>query len=208
MRTFATVLASLVVAGAAHAAPLNTTFNINLWFGTNPNPGDSTDPSQQALPTNTLTSTGTLINATYTGPLDFNIADQAHNFLDEFIPGIGLPHQLISSAPFADTTVFEFTWVQPTTSGGTVSHDDGVSLFDITTNSGNLIPGNSAPTALDVTTLPTLIAGDNYELWYVEANGAPSVLTLNLTSVPEPGALGVLGLGLVGLGFFVRRRAG
>jgi len=202
-------MVGLVVAGAAHAAPLNTTFNINLWSGMNPNPGDSTDPSQQALPTNTLTSTGTLINATYTGPLDFNVASQSDNYLDQFIPGAGLPHQLISSAPFADTTVFEFTWVQPTTSGGVVSHDDGVSLFDITTSSGNLIPGNSAPTNLDMTTLPTLIAGHNYELWYVEANGAPSVLTLDQgTAVAEPGVLGVLGVGLLGLGFVARRRVG
>ncbi len=69
MKALSILAASLLLASAAHAAPLNTTFNINLWFGANPNPGNGTDPSQQALPTNTLTSTGTLINATYTGPL-------------------------------------------------------------------------------------------------------------------------------------------
>lgn len=43
--------------------------------------------------------------------------------------------------------------------GGRFTHDDGVSLFDITTSNGNLIPGSSTPTCLDMATLPTLIAG-------------------------------------------------
>lgn len=204
----ASILAAGGLAGAAQADPVNLTgVTINVYHGANPNPGVSTDPTQQALPANGLPFQGLY---TYSGPINFSDTSQATDYEDNFISGIGLPHVQMSEGPFALSTLFEFTFTLTSNLvGATVTHDDGISFYDVTTLSGNLIPGNSGPTVATTTALPTLMAGDIYQLWYIADNGAPSVLKLDAPAgVPEPSTWAMLftGFGVVGYALRGRRR--
>lgn len=113
----------------------------------------------------------------------------------------------MSSPTFNGASLFEFSFtLAADLSGAVLTHDDGVSLFNITTSSGNLIPGNAGPTVATATALPTLTAGQTYQLWYVAANGAPSVLRLEATpAIPEPATWMLLLVGFGAVGVAARR---
>ena len=49
--------------------------------------------------------------------------------------------------------------------------------------------------------------GQNFSLVYGEDDGAPAVLTSNLTAVPEPRTWAMMLVGFVGLGLAARRRS-
>jgi hypothetical protein len=205
------VLGSVLVvclAGAAHASPVSLSTNFNVWHGNNPNPGVSTDPTQQADPANPLSSQTFIGFFSFSGPINFSNTSQATDLMSNFIPGVGLPAVQMSAPPYDVTSLFEFTFVLPVgVTIDSITHDDGISLFDLTTNSANLIPGNEGPTTAVTTLLPALTAGDNYEVWYVAANGAPSILSFNGSSaVPEPATWAMLILGFAGLGYAGYRR--
>ena len=91
---------------------------------------------------------------------------------------------------------------------GTIRHDDGASLY--IDNDATKIFG-SAPETSAITTSFVLPSGShNFDLYYVEGNGAPSVLNINFPSsvvpTPEPAAIALFGIGLLGLGLARRRR--
>ncbi|MBU3078057.1 PEPxxWA-CTERM sorting domain-containing protein [Sphingomonas sp. XMGL2] len=137
---------------------------------------------------------------------------QATDLMSNFIPGVGLPADQMSTPTFDAVTLFAFNFTFATNLvGASITHDDGISLFDITTSSGNLISGNEGPTVAATTMLPTLEAGHIYQLWYIAANGAPSILRFDdgTPAVPEPAtwAMLVLGFGVIGV-TARRRRAG
>lgn len=199
---------ALCAASAAHAGPVSLSTNFNVWQGNSPSLGNPADPTQQALPSNPVTSQNFVGFFSYSGPINFSDTSQATDLMSNFIPGVGLPPLQMSAPPFDLVSLFEFTFVLPVgVNIASITHDDGISLFDITTNSANLIPGNEGPTPATTTLLPPLTAGDNYELWYAATNGAPSILIFNsAAAVPEPASWALLAVGFGAVGFAARRR--
>jgi hypothetical protein len=76
----------------------------------------------------------------------------------------------------------------------TITHDDGVSVFQ---NGNQVGPTVSGPTSA-VTDVVTLTATADTVLWYSRQNGTPSILQVT-TNVPEPATLSVLGVAIVAL---------
>ena len=93
------------------------------------------------------------------------------------------------------------TYSAPVPLAGTISHDDGASVYV----NGVNVYSHPAETAV-ITGNFVLPSGNNNNLalYYVEANGSPSVL--NVSAVPEPATWAMMILGFFGLGFMGYRR--
>ena len=200
------VLGVVGAIGPANAATLNWT-SVNAWQGATPGQNASS-VNQQALPTATAGLTLTLTSFAG-GPINFALPAGGTNNIPGFFATAGTTlsatdcpsacqTNVLSTGGFANVTIMEFTFTDTSTEMFSVQHDDGVSLFDITTSSGNLLPGASAPTTLHTDSV--LIQPGTYQLWYAEVNGLPATLQATSTPVvPLPGALPLFASGLVGL---------
>jgi hypothetical protein len=206
-------LVGLSVAPAS-AAFLTGTFDVTIWNGP-PNGVDSNNLAT-AIPTGVADA-----HFTYTGPLSWvdiepqnttpagNLASSFLNFAN--ISGYTSPNGTLATlADFAALslsikgnaydTFFLITGTYHG-AGGSITHDDGVRL---TLNGVTVVnsPGQTVAVTQNFAN-PSGNATVPMELWYVSANGAPSVL--QVTAVPEPATWAMMILGFLGIGFIAYR---
>ncbi len=212
-------------APAARADALYGTLQVYVWTGT----GVTDTATLAAVPGNIATATASF---NYNGPLNFvnNSPNGSPNTFADFFNSNGLTNYAnnisafnsstdtfsqflsttMSTPGFQDNTYMAFVGTYTTSSPAmvTVSHDDGASLYYLDTLGNVATSFESGGPTSDITSTGTLPTGSNvpFALVYVESNGAPADLTVTgLSPVPEPGTIGLMALGLIGLGVLMHR---
>jgi len=179
------------------------------------------DPREQANQANPLIADANKLGSgTYTGNINFleNTTNTIGAFLASATPagtlsaGLLTPavqNAVLSTAPFAVTTVLVIKGTTADILAGTITHDDGMSLYN-GPGFSNLVAGSAAPTVA----IPTSFSGltGDWELIYVEANGLPADLIFDVTRdeasppTPLPAAVWLMGSVLAGAAGFGRWR--
>jgi hypothetical protein len=206
-------LIATLVAGAAQAATLTGTFNITAY--NYDSQGNNANSYASAAVLSTIGSRANLVSDsfTYTGALSFGTPAQQTvgawlgtgggtvTGLDATLAG-----RQLSSGHYRSTTFFVITAAFVDGFNATITHDDGISVFD----DGVAIRTRPAPTTA-VNTVANGFNGGAWSLYYVAANGNPSILVVDAdrqpTPVPVPAALPLLAAGLGAFAFFRRRAA-
>lgn len=194
-------IAMIVPAATAHAAILTGIFSVNVFQG--PGNGNGADPNNQANLANPLLGGSALYSGFYTGAINFNDGG-VNNILHFLMSGGGALsgstaalNTTLSTGGYGITTIFDIRWASPNRLAGSVTHDDGMTLY----LNGGTVASSAPPTVAISTPFGLTATSGNYRLIYAAANGLPEVLSMNITQsvpdVPEPASLLLLGLGLV-----------
>ena len=154
------LMALVLVFGAASADAqepplLNGTFTIKVYWGQGG--GNGNNAQVQALESNPLITGEPLATVTYVGSLNFRIGADGLDTIGAFFASgtrtsiSGLDEttaaRIMSTPPFANTTVLDITFNSGAISDGNTRHDDGIGLYV----NGSLVTPTSAaaPTARD-----------------------------------------------------------
>ncbi len=139
---------------------------------------------------------GTINAATYVGSGNFGTGnDNYGSGLGGFLAGSG------SASNFLYGSLYTITLGQM--AAGTIltiTHDDGVSVFDNGVQVNSTVSG---PTSVVTDTVDLTTTGD-ITLYYSRQNGTPSIL--QVSAVPEPSTWAMMILGFLGVGFMAYRR--
>lgn len=223
------IVASASLPNFAQAAVLTGTFSMQVTTGTAGGP-----TGFNTLPSTTFASGAATATFTYTGALNFsNTAAQntdstgdlnsaifplasissysgTGNFAlgnDNYGSGVGgFLAGSGSAANFAYGSLYNID-LGVLTAGTvlTITHDDGISLFQGSTQVGSTVSG---PTSA-VTDIVTILATGDTHLWYSRQNGTPSILTVDaVAAVPEASTWAMMILGFFGVGAMAYRRKG
>lgn len=194
----------------AHASYYDTTFTVEAWTGkTGSTPPEVTDTANLA----SMPTQAPLATFTYTGPIDFvndNSASGSNtyaNWFGKYASDISNFKSTLSLSQFLGTTMSTSNYGVSSYlslagnydgSGGTFSvlHDDGASLYTISDSGITTVFSSASPTS-QITTSGFMSGPSSFDLIYVEANGAPAVLTMSVT--PEPSTWLLFATGVVGL---------
>ena len=166
----------------ALAGPLTGPFTVQYYQSNNATPGSSTDPTQQALPSavaaiQAVPGSFTSPSFTYNGPL---VLTQFSNppLINSFFASAGgttsvvLPATTMSTGGFQNETLIKFTFTTVGTISGSITHDDGISLFKAGTTSTDLVVAGAAKPTSALSTSFTLAPG-TYDLYTPRRTGRP-----------------------------------
>ena len=211
----AAIAAALFAAGASQAQ----SYDVTIWNGA-PDGVSSTTYAGATAPTGAA-----FAHYTYLGPIDWvndtpnNGKDSTQNLFSQFLNSADITGYTgaVGEDTFLGTSMSDegddyasYFHIVGSYSGsnvtGTITHDDGASVFDYT-GANACTPACTAGETSQITESFALPSGSHsFSVDYVEGNGSPSVLELDVSSVPEPATWAVMLAGFGGLGVAMRSR--